>query len=63
MLTVLMLQLNPCGSIDFRCISEYGLVCLALSFELLCKTLFFIQGEQEGIELRKVFALSRRADS
>lgn len=52
-----------CSSGDFRGISEYGLICLALSFNLLCKTLFFIQGKWEGIESRKVFAFSRRIDS
>lgn len=63
MLKILMLQLNLCGSRDFRGISECSLICLALSFDLLSKTLFFIQGEWEGIELRKVFVLSRRTDS
>lgn len=57
-----MLQLNLCGSRDFGGISECGLICLALSFDL-CKTLFFIQGQWEGIELTKVLALSRRTDS
>lgn len=47
----------------FRGVSECDLISLALSFHLLCKTLFFIQGEWEGIRLRKVFALSSRTDS
>lgn len=63
MLKILMLQLNLCGSRDSKGISESGLICLVLSFDLLSKTLFFIQGEWEGIKLRKVFALSRRTDS
>lgn len=62
-LKISMLHLNLCGSRDFSGISECGLICLVLSFDLLYKTLFFIQGKWEGIGSGKVFDLTRRTDS
>lgn len=42
-----MLQLNLCRSADLKGISDCGLICLALSFDLLCKTPVLYAGRVE----------------
>lgn len=42
-----MLQLNLCGSADLKGISDYDLICLALSYDILCKTLVLYAGRVE----------------